>query len=173
VVFADIVGFTGLSRELSGERTVEMLNAFFGYADKGVELFGLDKVKTIGDAYMAVAGALTRPPDAVKAALDFACYLIAGTEALGTRFEIDFRLKIGVNTGPVIGGVISAKRISYDYWGDTINLAARLQDVAPVNGVAASAATVARAGDTYTFAPARTTTLKGMGEVAVHDLRLG
>ena len=82
-----------------------------------------------------------------KAALGFAVYLLEGTAGLGQRFGIEFRLKIGINTGPVIGGVISAKRISYDYWGDTINLASRLQDVAHENGVATAVARIIRAFD--------------------------
>ena len=69
-----------------------------------------------------------------------------------------------------IGGVISAKRISYDYWGDTINLASRLQDVAPANGIAVSAATYALVRDSYAFAPPRKVALKGLGEVDVYDL---
>ena len=170
VVFVDVVGFTTMASTLPARRVVELLNAFFAFADKGVDLFGLDKVKTIGDAYMAVSGAMTRPPRPTKAALDFACYLIEGAKDLGRDFAVDFRLHVGINTGPAIGGVISAKRISYDYWGDTINLASRLQDVAPANGVAVSTATYELVRDSYAFAPPRKVALKGMGEVDVYDL---
>ena len=172
IVFVDVVGFTTLAKRLPARRTVELLNAFFAHADRGVDLFGLDKVKTIGDAYMAVAGAMTRPPRPAKAALDFACYLIDGAKELGRRFDVDFRLHVGINTGPVIGGVISAKRISYDYWGDTINLASRLQDVAGANGVAVSGTTFEQVRDAYAFAEPRKVPLKGMGEVEVYDLAL-
>lgn len=170
IVFVDVVGFTTLASTMPARRVVELLNAFFAYADKGVDLFGLDKVKTIGDAYMAVSGAMTRPPRPTKAALDFACYLIEGAKELGDRFEVDFRLHVGINTGPAIGGVISAKRISYDYWGDTINLASRLQDIAPANGVAVSAATFELVRDSYAFSAPRKVSLKGMGEVDVYEL---
>ncbi len=170
VVFVDVVGFTTMANTLPARRVVELLNAFFAYADKGVDLFGLDKVKTIGDAYMAVSGAMTLPPRPTKAALDFACYLIEGAKDLGHAFGVDFRLHVGINTGPAIGGVISAKRISYDYWGDTINLASRLQDIAPAGGIAVSAATFELVRDSYAFAPPRKVALKGMGEVDVYDL---
>ena len=170
IVFVDVVGFTTMASTLPARKVVELLNAFFAYADRGVDLFGLDKVKTIGDAYMAVSGAMTRPPRPSKAALDFACYLIDGAKDLGHDFGVDFRLHVGINTGPAIGGVISAKRISYDYWGDTINLASRLQDVAPAGGVAVSAATYALVRDSYAFAPPRMVALKGLGEVEVYDL---
>lgn len=173
IVFVDVVGFTTIANKLPVRRVVELLNAFFAYADKGVDLFGLDKVKTIGDAYMAVSGAMTCPPRPTKAALDFACYLIEGAKELGDRFEVDFRLHVGINTGPAIGGVISAKRISYDYWGDTINLASRLQDIAPANGVAVSAATYELVRDSYAFSAPRKVTLKGMGEVDVYELVTG
>ena len=173
IVFVDVVGFTTMASTLPARQVVELLNAFFAYADRGVDLFGLDKVKTIGDAYMAVSGAMTRPPRPSKAALDFACYLIDGAKDLGHDFGVDFRLHVGINTGPAIGGVISAKRISYDYWGDTINLASRLQDVAPANGVAVSAATFELVRDSYEFAPPRKVALKGMGEVDVYDLVAG
>ena len=172
VVFVDVVGFTTMASKLPARRVVELLNAFFAFADKGVDLFGLDKVKTIGDAYMAVSGAMTRPPRPTKAALDFACYLIEGARHLGEQFEVDFRLHVGINTGPAIGGVISAKRISYDYWGDTINLASRLQDIASANGVAVSASTYALVRDSYAFAAPRKVALKGMGEVDVYDLEI-
>ena len=170
-MFVDVVGFTTMASTLPARRVVELLNAFFAYADKGVDLFGLDKVKTIGDAYMAVSGAMTRPPRPSKAALDFACYLIEGARELGHDFGVDFRLHVGINTGPAIGGVISAKRISYDYWGDTINLASRLQDAAPANGVSVSESTWRLVNDAYPFAPPRTVTLKGMGDVPVYDLQ--
>ena len=172
IVFVDVVGFTTMANTLPARRVVELLNAFFAIADKGVDLFGLDKVKTIGDAYMAVSGAMTRPPRPSKAALDFACYLIEGARDLGHDFGVDFRLHVGINTGPAIGGVISAKRISYDYWGDTINLASRLQDVAPAGGVAVSASTYALVRDSYAFAPPRTVALKGLGDVEVYDLEV-
>ena len=171
IVFVDVVGFTTLASTLPARRVVELLNAFFAFADKGVDLFGLDKVKTIGDAYMAVSGAMTKPPRPTKAALDFACYLIEGAKDLGQDFGVDFRLHVGINTGPAIGGVISAKRISYDYWGDTINLASRLQDAAPANGVSVSESTWRLVNDAYPFAPPRTVTLKGMGDVPVYDLQ--
>ena len=173
VVFVDVVGFTTIASKLPARRVVELLNAFFAHADRGVDLFGLDKVKTIGDAYMAVSGAMTKPPRPTKAALDFACYLIEGAWHLGQEFAVDFRLHVGINTGPAIGGVISAKRISYDYWGDTINLASRLQDIASSNGVAVSVSTYALVRDSYAFAPPRKVALKGMGEVEVYDLQFG
>jgi len=130
IILADIVGFTRISEKLGARGTVEMLNAVFSRADHGCDLFGIEKVKTIGDAYMAVAGALTKPPRPQKAAVDFSVFLINEARRVGEDLGLDIRIRIGVNSGPVLGGVISSKRLSYDYWGDTINVAARLQGLA-------------------------------------------
>ena len=172
IVFVDVVGFTTMANTLPARQVVELLNAFFAYADKGVDLFGLDKVKTIGDAYMAVSGAMTRPPRPSKAALDFACYLIEGAQDLGRDFGVDFRLHVGINTGPAIGGVISAKRLSYDYWGHTVNLAARLQDSVGADGIAVSEPGWRAVRNSYPFHPPRLVMLKGVGETPVYDVDL-
>jgi len=172
VVFVDLVGFTTLSQRLGAERIVELLNAYFECADHACDLFELEKVKTIGDAYMAVAGAITRPPRPAKAAVDFAVHLRGAAAEAGVRFGVDLRLHAGIARGPAIGGVISAKRISYDYWGPTINLGARLMDAAGADGVSVSASVHDAVADSYAFRPARLLALKGLGETPVHDLDL-
>ena len=170
VVFVDLVDFTPLSQQLGPARIVELLNAYFQRADHGTDLFELEKVKTIGDAYMAVTNAITRPPRPSKAAVDFALWLRGEARMVGRDFGIDLRLHVGIASGPAIGGVISAKRLSYDYWGHTVNLAARLQDTAGADGVAVSQEVWREARDSYRFAPPRTVTLKGIGDVEVYDL---
>ena len=170
VVFVDLVGFTALSQRLGPARIVELLNGFFGQADRGTDLFELEKVKTIGDAYMAMAGALTRPPRPAKAAIDFAVWLRGEARAVGREFGVDLRLHVGIAAGPAIGGVTGAKRLNYDYWGHTVNLAARLQDNAVADGIAVSEEVWRETRDSYRFAAPRAVTLKGMGEVAVYDL---
>jgi class 3 adenylate cyclase len=172
VVFVDLVGFTTLSERLGAERIVELLNAYFERADHACDLFELEKVKTIGDAYMAIAGAITRPPRPAKAAIDFAVHLRAAAAEAGRGFGVDLRLHAGIARGPAIGGVISAKRISYDYWGPTINLGARLMDAAGADGIAVSEAVHRAVADSYAFHPPRTIALKGLGETAVYDLDL-
>ncbi len=169
-IFIDLVGFTTLSRKLGAQRIVELLNAFFSRADHATDLFGLEKVKTIGDAYMAVAGAITKPPRPEKAAVDFAIYLVHEAHAVGHQFGVDLRVHIGINSGPAFGGVISAKRISYDYWGDTINVAARLQDCASADGVTVSQSIHDAVVGAYAFKPPRTVVLKGLGETPIYDL---
>jgi class 3 adenylate cyclase len=172
VIFADIVGFTRVSKHIGARATVEMLNAFFSRADHGLELFGIEKVKTIGDAYMAVSGALTKPPRPEKAAIDFAIFLVHEAHRVGERLGLEIKVRVGINSGPVVGGVISSKRLSYDYWGDTINVAARLQGLAREDGITVSEAVHAAIGDSYPFLPPRRVNLKNLGGASVFDLDL-
>jgi class 3 adenylate cyclase len=153
IVFADIVGFTSISKRLGSKGTVDMLNAFFARADHGCALFGMEKVKTIGDCYMAVSGALTKPPRPEKAAVDFAVFLVREAQAVGRELGLDLKVRVGVNTGEMIGGVIGRVRLSYDYWGDTINVAARLQGLAEPDGVTVSEAIWAQTRDSYDYRP--------------------
>ena len=172
VVFVDLVGFTRLSQKLGPARIVELLNAFFERADQGTDLFGLEKVKTIGDAYMAVAGAITHPPRPAKAAVDFAVWLRGQAREVGRAFGVDLRLHVGIASGPAIGGVTGSKRLSYDYWGHTINLAARLQDAAAGNGIAVSEPVFKAARNSYPFLEPRSIQLKGVGATSIYDLDL-
>ena len=172
VVFVDLVGFTRLSQKLGPARIVELLNAFFERADQGTDLFGLEKVKTIGDAYMAVAGALTKPPRPAKAAVDFAVWLRGQAREVGRAFDVELRIHVGIASGPAIGGVTGSKRLSYDYWGNTINLAARLQDAAAGNGIAVSEPVFKAVRNSYPFLEPRSIQLKGVGATPIYDLDL-
>jgi len=172
VLFVDLVGFTPLSQQLGPKRIVELLNAFFERADRGADLFGMEKVKTIGDAYMAVAGALTQPPLPAKAAVDFAVWLRGEAHKVGLEFGVDLRLHVGIASGPAIGGVTGTKRLSYDYWGHTVNLAARLQDSVGADGIAVSEAVWRTVRDCYPFKGLRVVALKGVGATHVYDVDL-
>ena len=160
------------SQAMDAGQVVTLLNAYFHKADAGCDLFGIEKVKTIGDAYMAVAGAIVPTPKPAKAVVDFACYLIGATRDISRDFGLDFKLHIGINTGPVVGGVIAGKKMLYDYWGDAINVASRLEGAAPPNGITVSQATYDATKDTCRYHPPRPVTLKGIGEVPVYDVDL-
>jgi len=172
VVFVDLVGFTPLSQRLGPQGIVDLLNAFFARADRGTDLFGLEKVKTIGDAYMAVGGALVPTPRPAKAAVDFAVWLRGEALQVGKDFAVELRLHVGIARGPAIGGVTGRKRFTYDYWGHTVNLAARLQDSVGADGIAVSEAVWQAVGDSYPFKPARSIALKGVGATPVFELDL-
>lgn len=170
IVFVDIVGFTKMSQAMEPSETVRMLNGYFRKADAACDLFGIEKVKTIGDAYMAVAGAIVPTPRPAKAVVDFARHLIGVTKDISREFGVPFQLHIGINTGPVVGGVIAGKKMLYDYWGDAINVASRLEGVAPANGVTVSQRTWEETRDSCRYREPRLVALKGIGEVPVYDL---
>lgn len=167
VIFVDIVEFSQLAKRLAPGRLVKLLNAFFSAADRCADRHGIEKVKTIGDAYLAVAGGMGSFDGDGRSAMLFAQDLIAELETLGRDWAVAIDVRIGVHTGPVVGGVIGSNRLAYDYWGDTMNIASRLQGVAPRNGVAISAATWHEVSDMRPF-EARRAVLKGIGETDVY-----
>src|SRR5690606_15462973 len=128
---------------------------------------GVEKVKTIGDAYLAVAGGMGSADGDSVSALAFARDLVTEVERMGREGKIALEVRIGIHTGPVVGGVIGSSRLAYDYWGDTMNIASRLQGVAPPGGVAVSEATWHETRDLHEFEPQRTM-LKGIGEIDVY-----
>jgi class 3 adenylate cyclase len=171
VVFADLVGFSTLSKRLSPGHLVKVLNTFFSAADRCAERHGMEKVKTIGDAYLAVSGGMASQERDSRAAVAFARDLIADVEALAVESGIDLKVRIGVHTGPVVGGVIGSSRLAYDYWGDTMNVASRLQGIAPPNGIAVSEATYYQTRTVMDY-EAQREVLKGIGETDVYVARL-
>jgi class 3 adenylate cyclase len=167
VVFADLVGFSSLSKRLSPGHLVRLLNDFFSAADRCAERHGMEKVKTIGDAYLAVCGGMASAERDARAAVAFARDLVGEVQAMARETGIALEVRIGVHTGPVVGGVIGSTRLAYDYWGETMNLASRLQGIAPPNGIAVSEATYFQTRGLLDFAPQREL-LKGLGETDVY-----
>src|SRR5262249_41614364 len=127
VLFADIVGFTKLSSKTSPEKLVTMLNELFSLFDKLAETHGLEKIKTIGDAYMVVAGIPQPVADHAVAIAHMALDMIGGIREYAERTGSDLTIRIGVHTGPVVAGVIGEKKLIYDLWGDTGHTASRME----------------------------------------------
>jgi class 3 adenylate cyclase len=171
-VFVDLAGFSTLAKRLSPGHLVKLLNGFFSAADRCAERHGLEKVKTIGDAYLAVAGGMASAGSDGKAAIAFADDLVAELDAMARESGLPLKARIGIHTGPAVGGVIGSTRLAYDYWGDTMNVASRLQGVAPLNGVAVSEATYFQVRTMRDF-EAQIVVLKGIGETAAYAARLG
>ncbi len=127
VLFADIVGFTKIATSLSAIKVVNLLNQIFSAFDRLSEQYALEKIKTIGDAYMVVGGLPTRRPDHARA---IALMALDMQKAI-FQFNIDnqqtLSIRIGIHSGPVVAGVIGLKKFSYDLWGDTVNIASRME----------------------------------------------
>lgn len=127
VLFADIVGFTQLSSNISPIELVGMLNHVFSVFDSLAEEFGLEKIKTIGDAYMVVSGLPNPRPDAVEAIADMALEMLAAIHDVRTHNHQPIQIRIGIHTGTVVAGVIGVRKFIYDLWGDTVNVASRME----------------------------------------------
>ncbi len=171
VLFADIVNFTELSSQVSPIELVGLLNRIFSVFDQLAEKHGLEKIKTIGDAYM-VAGGLPEPhahhPEAVALmALDMQRKVTQFT----TREDQSIALRIGIHTGPVVAGVIGSKKFSYDLWGDTVNIASRMESGGMSGGIQVTASTYERLCDSYLFEPRGMVAVKGRGEMMTYWLK--
>ena len=127
VLFADLVGFTPLAERLSADETVTLLDRLFSRFDALVESDGLNKVKTTGDAYMIVGGAPEPMADHALRVVRIGLAMLAETERYAIECGLPLQLRVGVNSGPLVAGVIGRHRYSYDMWGDTVNVASRME----------------------------------------------
>jgi class 3 adenylate cyclase len=163
VVFADAVGSTEQAARCSPEAFAETLDQLFRRYEGVSDRYGLEKIKTLGDAYMAVAGAPVPMPDHAPAAADMALEML--TEATQVRWPSGDRVevRVGIATGPAVAGVIGQRKFAYDLWGDTVNLASRLEANGEPGRILVSEAFARRLGDRYEFGPHRVVDLKGKG----------
>ena len=170
VMFADLVNFTQLTESLSPEQMVGLLNTIFSGFDQLCEKYGLEKIKTIGDAYMAVGGLNNANSnytnDIANLALEMRDYVINQSDLSPFKLNIH----CGIATGPVVAGVIGTKRFIYDLWGDTVNVASRLTDEAVEGGIQVDKTTYNRIRYDYEFEPPATITVKGKGEMVMYRL---
>jgi adenylate cyclase len=163
VLFSDLKGFVPTAKALGAEGTVAMLNDLMRGFDLLAETHGVEKIKTIGDAYMAVAGLPERVPDHAPRLARMALAMQEAARATGERFGVELRLRVGLACGPVMAGVIGARKFSYDVWGDAVNLAARLESSGEPGRVQVSAAMKAKLEDRFKLAPRGTLDIKGVG----------
>jgi class 3 adenylate cyclase len=170
VLFADIAGFTPLCARLSPTEVLEMLNRVFSGFDKLAEHHGLEKIKTIGDAYM-VAGGLPEPrPDHLAAMATLALEMQEDIRQTGSAFGA-LNLRIGLHTGSVIAGVIGIRKFIYDVWGDTVNTASRLESHGAPGRVQVSESVFQRLQSQFDFEPRGIIELKGRGLVNTYFLK--
>ena len=127
ILFADLVGFTAVASRVTPAVLVDNLNRIFSAFDDLCRRSGIEKIKTIGDAYMAAAGLPVPRPDHAEVIADFALAMLDTLEGVNTTMDVPFQIRIGIHTGPVVAGVIGSHRFLYDIWGDAVNLASRLE----------------------------------------------
>ncbi len=151
VIFADVVGFGKITARMKAYEIVACLNQLFSEFDRLAEDAGIEKIKTIGDNYMAVSGVPTPRANHVRMAAKFALDMVAATARLRSRLPVPFSIRVGLHSGPVMAGVIGTRKFAYDVWGDTVNIAARLEAAGQPNRVLASAVTVKGLGSDYSF----------------------
>ena len=163
ILFADIAGFTPLSEELGVERVVELLNDLHTGFDEIMERHGLEKIRTIGDGYMAAAGVPTPRPDHAVALADAALEMMAFTRGLSRPGEAPIRLRIGINSGTIMAGVIGRKKFSYDIWGDPVNVASRMESQGLADTIQIAERTYEFIKHDFITEPRGTIAIKGKG----------
>ena len=170
ILFADIVDFTDLSTKVSPNQLVSMLNEIFSCFDMLADQFGLEKIKTIGDAYMVVGGLPTPRDDHAEAIAEMALAMQKEITAFKRDDGKSFRLRIGINTGPVVAGVIGIRKFIYDLWGDAVNIASRMESHGIAGGIQVTTATYELLKEQYSFWHRGKIYIKGRGELDTYML---
>ena len=171
VLFADIVGFTPLSAQTSPEELVNLLNEIFSTFDQLAEQHGLEKIKTIGDAYMLAGGLPTVRPDHAEAVAQMALDMQREIARQAIQLSVPVQLRIGINTGPVVAGVIGIKKFIYDLWGDTVNTASRMESHGLPGRIQVTATTYHRCKEKFIFEERGVVPVKGKGEMLTYLLK--
>lgn len=161
IVFADIVGFTGYAMVHDPDEIVQLLDRIFSDFDRVSAEQGLEKIKTIGDAYMVCSGLQGTADTNARGAALFALAAMADLKRIVAEKQLDLDLRIGIHTGTVVAGVIGEQKYSYDIWGDAVNIAARLQQTAMPGRILISGDTVNLISNHFETEAQGTTTLKG------------
>lgn len=170
VLFADLVNFTNLSSQISPVELVSLLNEIFSRFDRLLERYGLEKIKTIGDSYMVVGGLPLPRTDHAEAVAEFALDMQQEIQDFNAEKGQSFSMRIGINTGPVVAGVIGLKKFIYDLWGDTVNTASRMESHGVPGYIQVSSATYERLKDKYIFQERGVIYVKGKGEMTTYLL---
>ena len=172
VLFTDIVGFTKMSGKMTAKNVVAMLNLIISRFDERAKKMGIEKIKTIGDAYIAAVG-LTEEADTKGAAkmVLFARGLISDVEAFNAHYHTKIQIRVGINTGELVAGVIGKSKFIYDIWGDTVNVASRMESTGEPMKIHVSEATHAQAKNTFDWGSVVEVEVKGKGSMQTYYLQ--
>ena len=170
ILFADIVDFTSISAGLDPGEVVHVLNDIFSTFDQLAESHGLEKIKTIGDAYMVVGGIPQQRQGHALAIAEMALDMMDAIRGFKTAGGEPIRLRIGINTGPVVAGVIGIRKFIYDLWGDTVNVASRMESLGNEDTIQVTESTYGRLKDRFEFTRRGEIWVKGKGEMTTFFL---
>ncbi|CUK10517.1 Adenylate cyclase [Ruegeria denitrificans] len=164
VLFSDIVGFTEMSANLPPAQVVHYLNRVFSGFDKTASELEVEKIKTIGDAYMVAAGVPDYRDDHAKVIVEMAHQMVSQVEALNHEFDYPLHIRIGIHSGPVVAGIIGSHRFLYDVWGDTVNFASRLESSGAPGRIQVSEETARRVTHCFDLSDPMDVRIKGKGQ---------
>jgi adenylate cyclase len=170
VMFADVAGFTQLARDLPPRNLVRFLNEVFVAFDEIVERHGVEKIKTIGDGYLAMCGPPLSEDQRPVAAVSAAVEMLAAYAAVAQRHLVENGLRIGIHTGPLVAGVIGRTRFTYDVWGETVNVASRVEATGLPNTIQVSRTCYMRLRGHYPFHERAEVEIKGVGRMTTYLL---
>ncbi|MCJ7788004.1 MAG: adenylate/guanylate cyclase domain-containing protein [Methyloceanibacter sp.] len=165
ILFSDLVGFTELAQELGAARTVDLLDEIVTEFDRLAASHGVEKIKTIGDGYMAVCGVSREQPDHLSRLARMALRLPDLVELLSTKHGVNLKIRVGLAGGPVMAGVIGADKFSSDVWGETVNLASRLESHGLPGEIQVSEAVMRALEGRFVFEPRGPVKVKGIGQL--------
>jgi adenylate cyclase len=168
VVFADVVDFTPFAERTAPERVVGVLDEIFSMFDLLAERLGLEKIKTVGDAYMVAAGLPDPRPDHAEAGAEMALAMQEELGRLCTALGLELEIRIGMQSGPVIAGVIGRRKFIYDLWGDTVNTASRMESTGVPGRIQVTEAVYERLRSTYDFEARGEVEVKGKGRLRTY-----
>ncbi len=175
VLFTDLVGFTTLSANIGPAEIVLLLNEIYTTFDAQTESLGLEKIKTIGDAYMAAGGIPGARPDHAEAVTELALKMRQCIDVFNIQYNTSIYMRTGICSGPIIAGVIGRKKFAYDLWGDTVNAASRLAAIGEPGEIIAAESTFQLIKnnlnvDKFRFKEKQKVEVKGLGELSIHSL---
>ncbi len=171
ILFADIVGFTNLATHMKPTEVVELLNQIFSSFDELIDRYGLEKIKTIGDAYMAAGGLQADQNNHAEAIANLALDMQKKLIEFNAKTPYEFDIRIGIHTGPAVAGVIGTKKFFYDIWGDSVNTASRMESQGLPGQIQTSQETYQLLKDNYSFKERGTISVKGKGPMKTYLLQ--
>ena len=170
VLFADLVGFSSLFNEMSPGRVVHLLDEIFSAFDLLAQERGLEKIKTIGDAYMVVGGLPVPLPGHAEEIAELALHMQHHMQEFNANYDTHMKLRIGIDTGPCVAGIIGRNKFIYDLWGDSVNIASRMESQGEPDCIQVTRATRDRLHDNYHFEERGVLDIKGQGAMPVYWL---